>query len=593
MAAKPLKLKRESAKTVVRSGRYKLIASVLIDHDLTHLDRPFTYGIPIDLEPLLTVGSRVSVPFNGSEVEGVVTVIQEGAETPNKPILKVISLSSFQPESLSFAEEIAKRYATTLVKVLRYIPEIRTGIKEKPLESSQSEFGPRKRPADRRFVPLSQFSLEKLNSKLSEIDGDVILVLPTEREAARMFDSISMGFPERTVKGYGRTKTSKSIPERAIIIGTRGAIYWQVSCLKYIAVFNDSSEHFWSDRNPFWNVRDVALIRSRLFNIDLDFISGFCTPELARLIEMRYLRVVKNVRMGLRRRRQVRSLPDTYHQTIREGLKRGIVLVQVAQKDYSSLVTCKICRSRPLCDCGFPLKMTKSEFFSCGVCGRDFSNLRCKECGSRERVLLNRGAKRVEEELGKAFPSVPIYLSTKDKPIEEFPDSGIVIATPGMQPHGRSFASLVLLDGELQLNRPSLRAEERALDLWFSLVAQCDESAPIFVSLPSNHRVVQALVLGDENRLARIILKERREVKLPPWYRIIRIHGQDLSLLQEKILTEFNDLEVSRPLASQELLIRVPVDKSQEVIDSLFSLAKYRLATKREPLSIEIDPSDL
>lgn len=593
MADKPLKLKRESAKTVVRSGRYKLVASVLIDHDLAHLDRTFTYGIPLDLEAVLTVGSRVAVPFNGSELEGIVTVIQEGDETPNKPILKVISVSSFRPESLRFADEIAKRYATTLVKVLRYIPEIKTGIKENILESSQGEFVSRKRPADRRFVPTSQFSLAKLQVKLSEIGGEVILVLPTERGAARMFDSISKSFPERTVKGYGRSKTPKSIPNRAIIIGTRGALLWQVPRLEYMAIFNDSSEHFWSDRNPYWNVRDVALIRSRLFEVDIDFISGFCSPELARLVEMGYLRLVKNARIGFRTRRQVRSLPDTYHQTIREGLKKGIVLVQVAQKDYSSLVLCKKCRCRPLCDCGFPLKMENKDFFSCGICGKEHFDLRCRECGSRERILVNRGAKRVEEELGKAFPLVPIFLSTKEKPIEELPESGIVIATPGMQPPTVPFAALVLLDGELQLNRPTLRAEERLIDLWFSLSEQCKDDAPIYISLPSTHRIVQAVTLGDRNRLSRAILAERKEVKLPPWYRIIRIHGQDLSLLQERLLTEFKYIEISRLQKTEELLIRVPVDKSQEVIDSVFSLAKYRLATKREPLSIEIDPSDL
>ena len=589
MAAKPLKLKRETAKTVVRSGRYKYTADVLIDHDLTHLDRPFTYGVPTDLQPTLTVGSRVAVPFNGNEVEGIVITIQEGSETPNKPILRILNVSSFSAETLRLAGEIAKRYASTLVKVLRYVPEI------SPIDSETNrvELRDRNRPARRRFIPLSQYSFGSLSSKLSSVNGDVIIILPTEREAVRMHTLILRQFPERTIRGYGRGKTPKSLPHSAIIVGTRGAILWQLPNLEYIVIFNDSSEHFWSDRNPFWNVRDVALLRSKLFEVDIDFVSGFCSPEIARLIEIEYLQMVKSPRLGLRRKRRVRSLPDTYHQTIREGLKKGIVLVQVAQKDYSSLLLCRKCRCRPLCDCGFPLRMAKQERFSCAICAKEVSDWRCRECGSKEKVFVNRGAMRVEEELGKAFPLVPIFLSTRERPIEEFPESGIVVATPGMQPPNGLFAALVLLDGELQLNRPTLRAEERLLDLWFSLVAQCEDAAPIYISLPANHRVIQALAMGSQDRLASKVLNERRVVKLPPWYRIIRIKGEDLSTLQERILNEFDYLEVSRPFASKDLLIRVPVERAQEVIDSISSLAKYRLATRREPLSIEVDPSDL
>lgn len=207
--------------------------------------------------------------------------------------------------------------------------------------------------------------------------------------------------------------------------------------------------------------------------------------------------------------------------------------------------------------------------------------------------MIGRGAKRIEEELGKAFPRVPIFLSTKEKPLDDCPEHGIIVATPGMQPSASIFSALVLLDGELQLNRPTMRAEERLLDLWFSLIAQSQDTAPIFVSLPSNHRVTQAIAIGSPNRLISTILAERKEVKLPPWYRVIRIKSNDLSSLQVNLHEEFNYSIISRSTASGELLIRVPVDKSQEVIDSILSLVKYRLALKKETISVEIDPHDL
>lgn len=86
MAAKPLKLKRERAKTVVRSARFTTSAQVLIDHDINHLDQPFTYGLPDDLKEKVLVGSRVVVPFKNEEREGIVLELIENQLSPNKPI---------------------------------------------------------------------------------------------------------------------------------------------------------------------------------------------------------------------------------------------------------------------------------------------------------------------------------------------------------------------------------------------------------------------------------------------------------------------------------------------------------------------------
>lgn len=590
MAAKPLKLKRERAKTVVRSGRYRFTAEVLIDHELTHLDKPFSYGVPTDLLDFTARGSRVIVPFNGHETEGIVTKIQEGDELPNKPILKVLSSAFYGDESLQLADEVSKRYATTTVKVLRHIPGLGSSRFDEGSDQRKRKRGHR---VQRRYLSKSSFSLDNLIEKLSNVEGDSILLVPTEREAALLHSQLHGLFKERVVKAFGRRKTSISFPKRGVIVGTRGAVFLQVPSLDYMVIFHDSSEHFWSERNPYWNVRDVALLRSRISEVDIDFVSGFPSAELSRLMEIGYLHRQNSPRLSLRKRRRVCSLPDSYHGTIRDGLKNGSVLVQVAHKDYSSLVICQRCRSRPLCDCGFPLKMANKEGFTCTICGTKIGEWKCKECGSTERLMIGRGAKRIEEELGKAFPRVPIFLSTKEKPLDDCPEHGIIVATPGMQPSASIFSALVLLDGELQLNRPTMRAEERLLDLWFSLIAQSKDTAPIFVSLPSNHRVTQAIAIGSPNRLISTILAERKEVKLPPWYRVIRIKSNDLSSLQVNLHEEFNYSIISRSTASGELLIRVPVDKSQEVIDSILSLVKYRLALKKETISVEIDPHDL
>ncbi|MFM8384445.1 MAG: hypothetical protein ACKN96_05640, partial [Actinomycetota bacterium] len=123
MAAKPLKLKRERAKTVVRSARFTTSAQVLIDHDINHLDQPFTYGLPDDLKERVLVGSRVVVPFKNEEREGIVLELIENQLSPNKPIIRTMNQSAYSADALKFAGEVASRYASSVVKILRYIPE--------------------------------------------------------------------------------------------------------------------------------------------------------------------------------------------------------------------------------------------------------------------------------------------------------------------------------------------------------------------------------------------------------------------------------------------------------------------------------------
>ena len=586
MAEKALKLKRERAKTVVRASRFTTSAKVLIDHDITHLDQPFTYGLPEDLKSEVEIGSRVLVPFKSAEREGIVLEILENQTSTSKPIMRVLNRYAYSLSALKLATEVASRYTSSIVKILRYIPE---AYERDYIEKSDG----RKLRVNRNFEHVSSITKTKLVEQLSTQTRAALIILPTEREAEGLFKELSERFQERCVKAFARSKRPKAFPTSAITIGTRAAIFWQIPDLSSIVIFNENSEHYWSDRSPFWNVRDVALIRSRLEDIDLHFYSGFPSMEIYRLLDLGYLNLVESSRRRFLQRRRVRSKPDSYHQSIREGLRKGVVLVQVATKDYSTQVICKTCRCRPTCECGFQLKMLNKTDFSCSACGLSTSEWKCTECGSKEKLLLSKGAQRIEEELGKAFPAIPIYMSTASKAIEEAPNSGIVIATPGMEPRNKKYSALVLLDGELQLNRPTMRAEERLLDNWFSLLQFVRDDASIFVDLSYSNRLTQALSADNPMRVAKALLSERRKVKLPPWHRIVRIQGEDLGAIQEHLRLQFKNVEVSKSSHSLEYVLRIPVEESDRVIQAIYALVKYRSASRKTLISVQIDPHDL
>jgi primosomal protein N' len=73
----------------------------------------------------------------------------------------------------------------------------------------------------------------------------------------------------------------------------------------------------------------------------------------------------------------------------------------------------------------------------------------------------------------------------------------------------------------------------------------------------------------------------------------VRIEGEDLGAIQEQMKLEFANIEVSKSKHSHEYVLRIPVEESENVIGALNALAKYRSASRKALISVQIDPHDL
>lgn len=98
------------------------IARVLLDSPLPHLDRPFDYLVPDDLDADAVPGARVKVRFGAQELPGFITERVAEADTTARlmPLGKVVSPQPvLTPQILRLAEAVAARYAGTVHDVLR------------------------------------------------------------------------------------------------------------------------------------------------------------------------------------------------------------------------------------------------------------------------------------------------------------------------------------------------------------------------------------------------------------------------------------------------------------------------------------------
>lgn len=336
---------------------------------------------------------------------------------------------------------------------------------------------------------------------------------------------------------------------RQVVLGTRPAVWAPVHNPGLVVVVNDGDANLVEQRAPYHHARDVALLRSEHEGLALLIVSHGVTPEAQRLVDTGWATQVRPEREVLRRHmpRIVATadswhaqrdslagrarLPETAYRVAREALHRGPVLVQVARAGYAPTIACDRCREPARCTvCDGPLRIGgHGQMPVCGWCAREALAWSCGVCGASRWRMTSVGSQRTAEELGRAFPQVPVIASSGDSIRRTVTDQpALIVATPGAEPWADGgYAAALLLDGDRMLSRPGLRAEDQTLSRWFEATALVRAgSLDGTVVITSEHtRAVNTLVRWDPSGHAVRELAERRALHLPPAVRSAAVTG--------------------------------------------------------------------
>ncbi|MCW5254060.1 primosomal protein N' [Streptomyces sp. SHP 1-2] len=332
-------------------------------------------------------------------------------------------------------------------------------------------------------------------------------------------------------------------------IGTRAAMFAPVRDLGLVALWDDGDDSHSEQHAPQPHARDVLLLRAAQDRCAFLLGGWGCTVEAAQLVENGWARplvaarervraaapLVRTVGDGdLARDEAARAarLPTPAWQAVREGLRHGPVLVQVPRRGYVPRLACASCRAPARCrQCAGPLEGRESgAALRCGWCGREEGAWHCPECGGFRLRAQVVGARRTAEELGRAFPAVPVRTSGREQVLDTVPGApALVVSTPGAEPVAEGgYAAALLLDGWAMVGRPDLRAGEDALRRWLAAAAlvrpQADGGTVVVVAEPTL-RPVQALVRWDPVGHALRELAERAELGFPPVSRMASVAG--------------------------------------------------------------------
>ena len=209
------------------------------------------------------------------------------------------------------------------------------------------------------------------------------------------------------------------------------------------------------------------------------------------------------------------------------------MLLQVPRAGYRPALACQDCRTPAACPhCYGPLRQPGrgAEPGLRVVRPRAAPTGRAPHCGSARLRAPVVGEERTAEELGRAFPGVPVRRSAGDRVLADVPaEPALVVATPGAEPQvPGGYAAAVLLDTGLLLARPDLRTGEECLRRWLAvaaLVRPAADGGRLLVVGDASPAPVQALVRADPEGFAARELAERVAARLPPAVRLATVEG--------------------------------------------------------------------
>jgi primosomal protein N' (replication factor Y) (superfamily II helicase) len=590
------------------------VAKVAVDIPLAHLDRPFDYLIPERMAADVGPGCRVRVRFSGKLVDGY--VLERTATSEHQGRLsyldRVVSAEAvLTPEVAGLARAVADRYAGTLADVLRLaVPPRHAATEAQP---SPPAAGPPEQPAPGSWTryPAGQAFLTGLTdgrgprAAWSALPGPewpdeiavaaataaaagrgTVIVVPDVKDLARVDRALAarlgpdrhvcltadLGPAERYRRWLAVLRGSVQVSA-----GTRAAMFAPVRDLGLVVLWDDGDDLHAERRAPYPHAREVLALRAHRQGAAA-LIGGFArTTEVTQLVAAGWARplapdhgvlraTAPRIRAAADEDELARDegaltarLPSLALRTARAALAHGPVLVQVPRRGYLAAIACGRCRAQARCAvCSGQLEIAAArQTPHCRWCGAVAASWTCPRCGFTHVRAMVTGAARTAEELGRAFPSVPVRFSGGQSVIAQVPaDPAVVVATPGAEPvPAAGYAGALLLDGWALLGRPSLRAAEEALRKWLNAAALARPGSTVLVHADPSIPAVQALIRWDPAGYAQRELAEREQLAFPPAVRMAAVTGPAAAV--EELLTRAGlpaGAEVLGPVPDEQAL---------------------------------------
>ena len=564
------------------------VAQILLDSALPQLDHLFDYAIPPELADDIRVGQRVRVPFRSKERKsfGYVIGFTERSDFGGElsPIADIVTLVPLLSAPVwRLARAIADRAGGSAGDILRLaIPARQVRVEKQHLAAAQTPPESAATPAEQeesgvdvgsaeqgiaeqlvtgaRLALTASHGPDRLHTgewvggwaaqlarialAVHALGRSAILIAPDYRDLDQLRDALVALGHDDIVRVDSRQSNAERYagflrardPEPRVILGNRSAVYAPAHALGAIIMWDDGDPVLAEPLSPYVHARDAALMRAEQESAGLFFAAHARSAEVQRLVDLGYVRAQRNPPKRARIVHADASLaPDAFAgrvpefaaRTIREGLRTGPVLVQVATPGYAPVAICEDCGDLARCGvCNGPIGFRVIGRASCRWCGEYATDWHCRTCDGRRLVERGMGSGRTVEQFERQFEGARVLLSDGEHPRERVDARpAIVVATRGAEPLAAGgYRAVVLLDAERLLSIETLRAGEDCLRWWENAAAL---TAPDGICLMASGGgpVVRAFVTGRVEEWLHGELRDRHALRYPPAVRVASVSG--------------------------------------------------------------------
>jgi len=343
------------------------------------------------------------------------------------------------------------------------------------------------------------------------------------------------------------------------VVGARSALFLPFQDLGLIVVDEEHDGSYKQEDGVLYNARDMAVLRASIAAAHVVMASA--TPSLeswANAKVGKYQRLDLSARFGAAVLPQMRAIdmrteelpgsewisPTLRHEIASRIEKGEQSLLFLNRRGYAPVTICRACGEQIGChQCD--ARMVEHRFqkrLMCHQCGATAPIPEaCPSCGVVGKLAaVGPGVERLAEEAARVFPDARLAVLSSDlfgsaralkARIEEIAqgDADIIIGTQ-LVAKGHNFPKLTLVgavDADLGLQGSDLRAAERTFQLMRQVSGRAGRAdAPGVAYLQSfqpEHRVIQAILSGDEEAFWAAEAAERDAAGMPPYGRLAGI----------------------------------------------------------------------
>lgn len=286
--------------------------------------------------------------------------------------------------------------------------------------------------------------------------------------------------------------------EARVAIGTRSAVFAPLENLGLVIVDEEHDPSYRQHESPFYNARDVAVMRANLAGAVA--VLGSATPAMESFYNAQngkydYLRLPE--RFGGRSLAEARlidmrevfkkagkdvALSPELLAAIKETHERGEqIIILLNRRGFSQFVLCRTCGETIKCkNCDITLTFHRGAgHLLCHYCNyREKAPRVCPHCQSEYLYFVGEGTENIESQLRKKFPEMRIaridrdtmsHKGELDRVLLDF-DAGRLDMLVGTQmiAKGHDFPNVTLVgvvSVDIGLGLPDLRSAERTFQL--------------------------------------------------------------------------------------------------------------------------------